>query len=166
MKTVLTITLLATTLLPTALLAHGNKNDGHQEKARTIDYSKAEKHVFGQAADPAKAAQTITVDMSDQMRFTPNRIAARRGEIIRIVVRNKGQLLHELVLGTEGTLNEHAELMKKFPGMEHDEPHMAHVAPGKEQIMGWKFTQAGTFSFGCLIPGHYDAGMKGTITVR
>ena len=50
--------------------------------------------------------------------------------------------------------------------MEHDEPHMAHVAPGKSGVMGWQFTQAGESFYGCLIPGHFDAGMIGKVTVK
>ncbi|TSE28345.1 hypothetical protein Tther_02140 [Tepidimonas thermarum] len=39
--------------------------------------------------------------------------------------------MHEIVIGTPEELAAHAELMKKHPGMEHDEPHMAHVPPGR-----------------------------------
>jgi uncharacterized cupredoxin-like copper-binding protein len=104
--------------------------------------------------------------MSDAMRFSPAEVTVKRGEVVRFVVANKGQVLHEMVLGTKAELEKHAELMKKFPGMEHDEPHMAHVDPGKSGEIGWRFTRAGTFYFGCLIPGHYEAGMVGKITVR
>jgi uncharacterized cupredoxin-like copper-binding protein len=143
-------------------LAHGERAHG----APAFDYSKAESTPFGIAADPAKAKRTIRVDMSDAMRFSPAEITVRRGEVVRFVVANKGQVLHEMVLGTKAELEKHAELMKKFPGMEHDEPHMAHVDPGKSGEIGWRFTRAGTFYFGCLIPGHYEAGMVGKITVR
>jgi uncharacterized cupredoxin-like copper-binding protein len=50
--------------------------------------------------------------------------------------------------------------------MEHDEPYMAHVAPGKTQRIVWHFTQTGEFYYGCLIPGHFEAGMIGRIVVR
>jgi uncharacterized cupredoxin-like copper-binding protein len=50
--------------------------------------------------------------------------------------------------------------------MEHDEPYMAHVAPGKTDTIVWQFTRAGEFHFGCLVPGHFEAGMVGTITVK
>jgi uncharacterized cupredoxin-like copper-binding protein len=103
--------------------------------------------------------------MLDQMRFVPAEITVRRGEIVRFVPVNKGQVMHEMVLGTMDELKKHAELMRKHPGMEHDEPHMAHVAPGKQGVMGWQFTKAGEFFYGCLIPGHFDAGMIGKVTV-
>ena len=108
------------------VLAHGEK-----PHAPAFDYSKAEATPFGIAADPATAKRTIRIDMSDAMRFTPAQITVRQGEVVRFVAANKGKVLHEMVLGTKEELDRHAELMKKFPGMEHDEPHIAHVAPGK-----------------------------------
>lgn len=55
--------------------------------------------------------------------------------------------------------------MVKFPNMEHDEPYMAHVGAGKTSEIVWNFNQAGSFDFACLIAGHYQAGMRGKITV-
>ena len=74
--------------------------------------------------------------------------------------------MHEFVLGSMKDLKEHAAVMKKHPGMEHDEPYMAHVAPGKTQSIIWQFTKLGEFNFGCLIPGHFEAGMIGKVTVK
>jgi uncharacterized cupredoxin-like copper-binding protein len=69
------------------------------------------------------------------------------------------------VIGTERELKEHAALMQKFPKMEHDEPYMAHVAPGRTGEIVWLFNRAGEFEFACLIPGHFEAGMVGKIKV-
>ena len=151
---------LAVAVTPLAL-GHGDKPSA----AKHIDYSKAEEHRFGRAADPKKAKRTIRVDMTDQMRFQPALITVKRGEIVRFVPVNKGQVMHEMVLGTMDDLKKHAELMRKHPEMEHDEPHMAHVSPGKSGEMGWQFTTAGEFHYGCLIPGHFEAGMIGTVKV-
>ena len=75
-------------------------------------------------------------------------------------------MLYEVItLGTKSELDEHAALMKRFPGMEHDEPYMAHVAPGKRGEMVWTFNRSGEFDFACLLPGHYEAGMVGKIRV-
>ena len=146
---------------PTAF-AHGEKRDGEKPKH---DYSMAEETAFGKAADPKKAKKTIAVDMADTMRFTPSQITVKRGETVRFVAKNSGQVMHEMVLGTKKELQEHAEQMKKHPEMEHDEPHMLHVAPGKSGEMGWQFTRPGEFYYGCLVPGHFEAGMVGRITV-
>lgn len=137
--------------------AHGDKS--------AVDYSKAEQTAFGIAADPRQAKRTVRIDMTDNMRFTPAEIRLRAGEVVRFVAANKGQILHEMVLGTMQDLNEHAELMRKHPGMEHDEPHMTHVEPGKSGEIGWRFTKAGTYYYGCLIPGHFEAGMIGKVIV-
>ncbi len=118
------------------------------------------------AGDAKNVKRSITLVMSDHMRFTPDRIDVKQGETVRIVIRNTGRLMHELVLGTPRALAQHAALMMKFPGMEHDEPYMLHVAPGKTGSMVWHFNRAGEFDFACLIAGHFQAGMKGKITVK
>ena len=139
----------------------------HTDSAKAkVDYSKAEEKPFGKAADPRRAARTIRVDMADTMRFTPAEITVKRGDTVRFVATNRGKVMHEMVLGTMSELRAHAEEMKKHPGMEHDEPHMLHVAPGKSGEMGWRFTRAGEFHYGCLVPGHFEAGMIGRITVK
>ena len=146
--------------------AHAHGNESHPAKARKFDASKVEEKAFGREGDPAKATRTIRVDMADTMRFTPADITVRRGETVKLVATNKGQVLHELVLGTAEELKKHAEMMKKFPEMEHEEPHMAHVKPGKSGAIVWQFTQPGEFQFACLIPGHFEAGMVGKVTVK
>ena len=146
-----------------ALFAHG---DEHESSKPRYDYSKAEETEFGKAADPKAAQRTIAIDMSDTMRFAPERITVKRGEAVRFTVTNRGKLAHEMVLGTRKELEEHAALMRKFPNMDHDEPNMLHVAPGKSGEMGWRFDKAGEFYYGCLQPGHYEAGMVGKVVVR
>jgi uncharacterized cupredoxin-like copper-binding protein len=147
-------------LAPMAALAHS----GHKADAKPRAISK-EEHPWGREGDPKKAVRTIEVDMNDDMRFRPGEIRVARGETVKFVVRNSGKVMHEMVLGTEAELRKHAESMKKHPGMEHDEPYMAHVQPGKKEEIAWTFTKAGTFMYGCLVPGHWEAGMKGTIVV-
>ena len=162
MKKTLIVLAAAFALQPTPTPAHGEA--GHA-KGPAVDYARAEETPFGRASDPRRAQRTIKIDMSDAMRFSPSEIQVRRGERVRFVVTNSGKTMHEMVLGTLDELKKHGELMKKFPTMEHDEPHMLHVAPGKSGDMGWQFTKAGDFYFGCLIPGHFDAGMIGRIRV-
>lgn len=159
---VLVLSALCSMLAAGGAFAHGDK---HGAPAK-VDYSKAEQMPFGIAADPKKAARTMRIEMADTMRFTPAEVKVKRGETVRFVVTNKGKQMHEMVLGTMDELKKHAELMKKHPGMEHDEPHMAHVAPAKTADMGWRFSKAGTFYYGCLLPGHFEAGMIGKIVVE
>ncbi len=144
-------------------LAHAHGDRKYEKKA--FDAASAEQKPFGIAGDPAKASKTIKLAMSDNMRFTPNRITVKQGETIQFVIANKGKMLHEFVIGTPEELKEHFELMKKFPNMEHEEAHMTHVKAGKTDKLTWTFNRPGEFAFACLIPGHFEAGMSGKITV-
>ena len=125
----------------------------------------AEQKPFGIAGDPTRVNRTIAIRMTDQMRFAPAVINVKAGETIRFVHQNVGKIMHEMVIGTRADLEQHADLMRKHPGMEHDEPYMAHVAAGKKGEMVWQFNRAGEFEFACLIPGHFEAGMRGVINV-
>lgn len=119
----------------------------------------------GKPGVAAQVTRTLTVDMKDDMRFHASDIAAKQGETIRFIVKNSGQLKHEMVLGTAKDLKDHYEVMKKNPEMEHADANMVTVAPGKSGEIIWQFTKAGKVEFACLQPGHYDAGMKGLVNV-
>ena len=120
----------------------------------------------GEPGDPGAGTRSVTVDMSDDMRFRPSKITVKQGETIRFVARNVGQGKHELMLGTPAELKVHADLMRKFPEMEHDDANAVTVDPGKTGALIWKFTRAGEVMFGCLMPGHFELGMVGTIVVN
>ena len=125
----------------------------------------------GQPGDPNRLARTIHVLMRDDgneqnMRFEPALITVRKGEQIRFLLENGGTESHEFMLATVAENRKHAELMKKFPEMEHDDPNARRVAVGAHGELVWKFTKAGEFEFACLIPGHYEAGMHGKIIVK
>ncbi|MEP7296966.1 MAG: cupredoxin family protein [Burkholderiales bacterium] len=154
---------LALALSSTAALAHGNEDHAPLHR---YDASKVEDTPFGREGDPRKVTRTIKLGMTDTMRFTPSDITVRRGQTVRFVVRNDGQLLHEMVLGTAEALKAHAELMRKFPEMEHADANMAHVKPGASGEIVWQFTQSGRFEFACLQPGHFEAGMVGKVVVK
>jgi uncharacterized cupredoxin-like copper-binding protein len=146
--------------LPLAAAAHGEgaAHPSHPE-------ARKEQKDWGIAGERGGTTRTIEVTMSDKMRFSPETIEVKQGETVRFVIRNGGKMLHEMVLGTRKQLHEHAAMMAKFPGMEHDEPYMAHVGAGKTGEMVWTFNRAGDFEFACLLPGHYQAGMMGRIRV-
>jgi uncharacterized cupredoxin-like copper-binding protein len=158
----LTAALLATLIAgaSTFALAHGDTSH-----AKTAGPVKKEQKEWGIAGDAKTVTRTITFKMADNMRFTPDKIDVKQGETIKFVIKNTGKILHELVIGTKKELDEHAAMMVKFPGMEHEEPYMAHVTPGKTGQIIWTFNKPGSFDFACLIAGHYQAGMVGKITV-
>jgi uncharacterized cupredoxin-like copper-binding protein len=151
-------------ILPATASAHGSTHaeSGGKRKNKATAY---EEKAFGRPGERAHVTRTVRIAGTDDMRYTPARIRVKQGETVRFVVRNGGKILHETVLGTKPELQEHYALMKKFPDMEHDEPHMVHLKPGQTGEMIWQFTKAGEFYFACLMPGHFDAGMMGTISV-
>lgn len=126
----------------------------------------AEQTDWGIAGKAGDAPRTILIRMTDDMRFTPDRLTVRLGETIRFVITNAGKRLHEMVIGTPGAIAEHAALMKKFPKMTHAEAHMSHVRAGQSGEILWQFNRSGTFEFACLVGRHYELGMRGTVEVK
>ncbi len=143
-----------------SVFAHGEED--HTKKPGP---DKKEQKPWGIAGDEKAAKRAVTFTMTDNMRFTPDKLEVKQGETVKLVIKNSGKVMHEFVLGTKKELDEHAALMVKFPTMEHEEPYMAHVGPGKTGQIVWNFNKAGSFDFACLIAGHYPAGMVGKVTV-
>lgn len=168
--------LLASSMLvvaPLPGLAHGGEAGAAMPKHDMKDMDKSHRTesaghaaALGRPADIGRATRTIEVVMSDNMRFEPERIEINQGETVRFVARNSGNIKHELVLGTMAELKKHAALMAKFPEMEHEDPNAVSVEPGKVGEFAWTFTKSGAFDFACLVPGHFEAGMKGKIRVK
>ena len=156
---------LLTSFASTALLAAVGPalaGPGHAKAHGPVNKEQTD---WGIAGDAKAAKRTVKITMLDTMRFSPDNIFVKQGETLRFTMKNTGALGHELVIGTQAALNEHAALMVKFPTMEHDAPYMAHVGPNASAEVVWNFNRPGNFAFACLIPGHYQAGMVGTITV-
>lgn len=143
----------AASMLAGSTFASGNHASGHGAAS------------IGVPGVAANVGRTIAVDMSDAMRFTPSSIRAQQGETIRFVVKNTGKLSHEFVLGSTQDLKDHYEVMKKHPEMEHADDNMLTVKPGQTAELLWQFTEAGTVGFACLHVGHFEAGMKGVVSV-
>ena len=143
-------------------LVHAQGKQDHAKKPVNV---KKEQKPWGIAGDAKDIQRSIAASMTDNMRFSPERIDVSLGETIRFVLKNNGKLMHEFVIGTKKDLDEHAAMMVKFPKMEHDEPYMAHVPRGKTGEIIWNFNRPGEFEFACLIAGHFQAGMVGKIKV-
>ena len=121
--------------------------------------------VLASQAASASTVRTVDIGMFDSMRFSPAQLTVASGETIRFKVRNKGKIRHEIVIGTLDEIAHHRHAMQVDPGMAHAAPNMAHVAPGKREWLTWQFDRPGQLAYACLLPGHYEAGMHGTITV-
>ena len=121
---------------------------------------------IGQPGNPREVSRTISIAMSDNMRFTPDHIEVTKGETVRFELQNEGQLRHELVLGEPDALRKHAAMMQMMPEMQHSGPNMVSLAPGESGQLIWKFTRTGMVTFACLQSGHLEAGMRGAVAVQ
>lgn len=152
--------------------------------------SPATRFAFGQPAPAAQATRTVELVMGD-MSFSPDSVEVKAGETVRFVLINKGQLLHEFNLGDAAMHAHHQQEMldmlksgqltptalKPMPmdhgamghgamaGMKHDDPNSVLVEPGKTGELTWTFSAADKLEFACNIPGHYQAGMVGTLKI-
>jgi uncharacterized cupredoxin-like copper-binding protein len=117
--------------------------------------------------------RTLQVDMNDTMRFTPDLLQVAAGETLKLVVHNSGKLPHEMVLGSEAALKAHAIEMKQSAGHADGHAHASgnellalSVKPGETKEWVIHFDQAQTLQMACLIPGHFEAGMRGQVIVQ
>lgn len=176
-------TLLATLLtltLPTGALAaggHGMSMPGHGPAGTT-----------GMPGKASEATRTVEIVLTENL-YDPESVTVAKGETVRFVLRNKGQLVHEFNIGTAAmhaahqkemaVMVEHGvlepdrinrERMKMDMGggrtMEHNDPNSVLLEPGKTGEMVWKFTEAADIEFACNVPGHYEAGMVGKFHVK
>lgn len=170
MKKVASVLLLST--LPMLSYAAGEHAGGHGSGMADIHKNmpgmqkKSHDSAAGKAGDPSKVKRTIAVSMDDSMRFTPSQISVKAGEIVRFFIKNSGKIPHEMVIGSMSELKEHAEMMRKMPGMKHAEPNMITLNAGQSGGIVWQFDKAGEVDFACLIPGHMEAGMVGKVKVE
>ncbi|MEO5807011.1 cupredoxin family protein [Devosia sp.] len=156
MKKLIALAMLTTLMSGGLALA----NEGH-----TGDHEVA----FGEPGDASKPARLIMItarEIDGGMKFLPDNIKIRVGEQVRFRIRNAGELEHEMVFATLEQNLEHAVEMAKNPDMEHDDPNAVRLQPGDVTDIVWRFTNAGNFDFSCLIPGHREGGMFGTIVVQ
>jgi uncharacterized cupredoxin-like copper-binding protein len=157
---ILAATALALAPTPMAWADPGHDHSGHGYPVETA---------YGRPGDPAKDGRVVPVIMTETdsgMAFTPMRIEVRRGEQVQFVLRNGGELDHELVIGTAEANRRHAEEMASHPDMAHEDPNAKRLGPKTSGVLRWQFTEAGTFEYACLIPGHREAGMVGTVVVE
>jgi len=157
--------LVTTSLVAAALGVAVTCTSAQRAKAHEHDSS-----AIGQPGDPHKPARIVKVTIEEHsdgtMGFSPNALVVRRGEQVRFEIKNTGRTTHEFILDTFAHNIKHRAEMEKNPEMEHDEPNMQTLEPGKSVVILWRFSRPGTFEYACLIPGHYQAGMHGTVTVK
>ena len=157
MKRIALAVLLASSAPMMALSAPGVPGHNHQT------------FTAGEPGDPKKPARVVQISMKEddgKMLFIPDRVEVKKGEQIKFVLRNNGELKHEFMLASKAENDKHAVLMQKYPDMEHDDPNGKSLETKKFTELVWKFTKVGEFEFACLIPGHRESGMHGKVIVK
>jgi len=153
-----------------AAFAGGTHKSGHGSKA-------------GEAGKPAAISHTVKINAFDTA-FSPASLKVRKGETVRFIVTNTGDLVHEFNIGTvkmhkvhqqemmkmmESGILEASRINHKMMGhggmMQHNDPNSVLLEPGETKEVIWKFTSTGTLKFACNVPGHYESGMVGNIKV-
>ena len=147
--------------LSTTMALAGPGEAGHSHKS----------FAAGEPGDPSKpVVRTIEVTMKEtedaKMLFEPNKVEIKRGEQVKFVLKNSGKVDHEFMLDSVQNNAKHKVAMQQNPDMEHDDPNGKRLTPNASNEIVWRFTKAGTFEFACLIPGHYESGMHGTVVVK
>ena len=154
--------------------SHGDSHGGH---GGHVDPS------IGQPGDASKVSRTIQISMTDNQ-YSPASIEVEPGEVVRFVVRNDGQLVHEFNLANASMHKAHqGEMLAMMRsgaltptrvdhskthdgGMMHDDPNSVLLEPGQAAELIWKFGTSKDIEFACNVPGHYQAGMKGSVHIH
>ena len=136
----------------------------------------------GKASDVNKV---IIVNMYDNY-YEPSKIEIKKGETVKFVVKNKGELVHEFNIATKTMHLKHQpemmmlveneiilsdkidkkkmmEMAKKNPSMLHSHSNSVLLSPGESADLIWKFTNSAKIEAACNVPGHYEAGMVAEI---
>jgi len=149
---------LATSIAPALLLASPGHENGQMAVGMPAMHSQK----------PTRTINVILREDYDRERpfvFEPSDLTFAKDETVRLLISNEGDETHEFVMDTIDENAEHRELMAKFPEMEHDDPNAVRLDPGEKAEIVWTFNKSGTFEFACLLPGHYEGGMYGSLIV-
>ncbi len=92
------------------------------------------------------SAVNVTVTASE-FKFDPSTITAAAGQTVNVTLNNTGSVQHTFVIKEANNFKLTAD-------------------PGKTASGSFTAPAAGTYTFFCDVPGHEDAGMKGTLTVK
>lgn len=134
-----------------------------QPSASKVDVSVAG---VGGPAEADAAVRTVEITALDAMTFEPATIEVAAGEAVTFKVTNAGETVHEFILGDAAMQRDYAEAMAHMPdGLPHDLPNAITLQPGETKELTWRFGDAGVLEYACHEPGHYEAGMRGQISV-
>ena len=136
---------------------------------------------IGSKGKESEINKVIQVNMYDNY-YEPSKIEIKKGETIKFVVTNKGDLVHEFNIATKNMHLKHQEEMMRLveneiilsdkidkqkmivmskisPELSHSHSNCVLLSPGERAVLIWKFTNSVNLEAACNVPGHYEAGM-------
>ena len=145
----------------------------------------ASMNMIGEKGDPNKIDRIVNIKMYDNY-YEPNLVKIKKGETIKFIVENLGEMVHEYNIGTKEMhikhqpemqkLVDHEILlvdkidrvkMKKMSKMDHSLSHSHSnsimLEPKTSGEIIWKFSKDLDLEMACNIPGHYESGMVGNL---
>ncbi len=148
----------------------------------------ASMNMIGEKGDANNVDRTINIKMYDNY-YEPKFIEVKKGETIKFVVQNLGEMVHEYNIATKEMhikhqpemqklvdhgillvdkidMNKMKKMSKKDHSLSHSHANSVMVEPKKTGEIIWKFSKSITLEMACNIPGHYEAGMAGKIIIK
>ncbi len=149
-------------------------SEGHGDDS-TTQTSQPASGASAPAGEPGtlEAPRDITVTMTDNLRFDPGTVVVGEGETIRFLLDNPTAAPHDFLIGDLEEQVHHHEEMAAGGGHDDDVevedvgglPPAVTLQPGESMEVIATFDEAGDLMIGCHVPGHWEAGMRGDITV-
>ena len=183
---------LATSALAGSHMGHGGHSSGHMTNSSQQGDGHGKMHSqnasIGTPGKISEVNRNIEITITDN-RYSPEAITVKKGETIRFVLKNNGAFVHEFNIATNqmhkghrkemmmmvehGALEpdkiNHARMKMDMGGgktMEHNAPNSVLLEPKKSTEIIWKFDTDAKLEFACNVPGHYESGMVGKISIH
>ena len=144
--------------------------------------------MIGEKGKLSEANRTIEIKMYDNY-FEPNEIIIKKGETIKFIVSNYGELVHEFNIATKEMHIKHQpemmkmvenqilladkidkkkmkEMAKKDHSMAHSHSNSVLLEPNEIGEIIWKFSTKANLEAACNVPGHYEIGMVANIKIN
>ena len=141
--------------------------------------------MIGEKGKLLEVSRTIEIKMYDNY-YEPKEINIKKGETIKFIVHNYGELVHEFNIATKEMHIKHQpemmkmveneilfadridmkkmkEMAKKDHSMGHTHSNSVLLEPNQSAELIWKFSADTNLEAACNVPGHYESGMVANI---
>ncbi len=144
--------------------------------------------MIGEKGKLSEVGRTIEIKMYDNY-YEPKEINIKKGETIKFIVYNYGELVHEFNIATKEMHIKHQpemmkmveheilladridkekmkEMAKKDHSMAHSHSNSVLLEPNEIGEIIWKFSTTANLEAACNVPGHYQDGMISTVSLN